>query len=400
MFGRALGISVPSLQNDPPDGLQMDALSSKYSMYNSVSQKLMAKMGYREGEGLGKFSQGRKEIVEASLQRGRRGLGLKLKGFDGDLNVDWQEEAEPGAYERVEWFPECSCEVPPAAELRDWMTIGQRKMEIEDETEFCDGELLSNVLRCKSVFDELEGEEMRRARTRSNPFETIRGVFFLNRYQCPERELVGGVGCLGCRGLGEGSEGGVDGDGDITRPENISEFRRFVLENTERKGVHFLMADGGFSVAGQENLQEILSKQLLLCQILVGLSVVRTGGHFVCKTFDLFTPFSVGLIYLLYMCFERVSLFKPVTSRPANSERYVVCRGLKSMTDPVRDYLFTVNLKLNQLRNSELDVNCVVPLDTIRSDSDFFEYMVKSNQRHAVAQVKALAKIHAFSRDS
>lgn len=33
----------------------------------------------------------------------------------------------------------------------------------------------------------------------------------------------------------------------------------------------------GFSVEGQENLQEILSKQLLLCQFLMALSIVRTG---------------------------------------------------------------------------------------------------------------------------
>lgn len=39
-------------------------------------------------------------------------------------------------------------------------------------------------------------------------------------------------------------EGGVDGDGDITRPENINAFRNFILDNTDRKGVHFLMADG------------------------------------------------------------------------------------------------------------------------------------------------------------
>ncbi|XP_072350985.1 cap-specific mRNA (nucleoside-2'-O-)-methyltransferase 1-like, partial [Scyliorhinus torazame] len=176
-------------------------------------------------------------------------------------------------------------------------------------------------------------------------------------------------------------EGGVDGDGDITRPENISEFRRFVMENTDWKGVHFLMADGGFSVEGQENLQEILSKQLLLCQILMGLSVIRTGGHFVCKTFDLFTPFSVGLVYLLYLCFERVSLFKPVTSRPANSERYVVCRGMRTGTEPVREYLFSVNLKLNILNNSEQDVNYVVPLDIIKSDDLFYKYMLQSNER-------------------
>lgn len=39
-------------------------------------------------------------------------------------------------------------------------------------------------------------------------------------------------------------EGGVDGDGDITRPENISAFRNFIMESTERRGLHFLMADG------------------------------------------------------------------------------------------------------------------------------------------------------------
>lgn len=56
---------------------------------------------------------------------------------------------------------------------------------------------------------------------------------------------------------------------------------------------------------GQENIQEILSKQLYLCQCLAALMLVRTGGHFVVKLFDVFTLFSVGLIYILYRCFEK-----------------------------------------------------------------------------------------------
>ncbi|KAK6488700.1 cap-specific mRNA (nucleoside-2'-O-)-methyltransferase 1-like isoform X1 [Huso huso] len=445
----------------------LEGSSNRFAMYNSVSQKLMAKMGFREGEGLGKFGQGRKEIVETSTQRGRRGLGLMLKGFQGELNVDWEDEPQPSAVEQVSWFPECSTEVPDAQELREWMAVGKRKLKIEDETEFCSEDLLHSVLRCKSVFDELEGEEMRRARTRSNPYETIRGAFFLNRAamkmanidhvfdnmftnpkdlqgrpQARERDaelLYFADVCAGPGGFSEYvlwrrrwhakgfgmtlkgpndfkledffaapselfepyyGEGGVDGDGDITRPENISAFRNFVLESTEGKGVHFLMADGGFSVEGQENIQEILSKQLLLCQFLTGLSVIRTGGHFLCKTFDLFTPFSVGLIYLLHCCFERISLFKPVTSRPANSERYVVCRGLKPGIDAVRDYFFTVNLKLNHLKNTEKDVNLVVPLDILKGDSEFYEYMIHSNESHCAVQIKALAKIHAFVLDT
>uniref|UniRef100_A0A7N4NR56 Cap-specific mRNA (nucleoside-2'-O-)-methyltransferase 1 n=1 Tax=Sarcophilus harrisii TaxID=9305 RepID=A0A7N4NR56_SARHA len=456
-----------SFSNDFKADSLVEGTSSRYSMYNSVSQKMMAKMGFREGEGLGKHSQGRKDIVEASNQKGRRGLGLTLKGFDQELNVDWRDEPEPSICEQVSWFPECTTEIPDTQEMCEWMTVGKRKMIIEDETEFCGEELLHNVLKCKTVFDDLDGEEMRRARTRSNPYEMIRGVFFLNRAamkmanidfvfdrmftnpkdssgnsllkdRSPELLYFADV-CAGPGGFSEYvlwrkkwhakgfgmtlkgpndfkledfyaasselfepyyGEGGIDGDGDITRPENITAFRNFVLDNTDRKGVHFMMADGGFSVEKQENLQEILSKQLLLCQFLTGLSVIRTGGHFVCKTFDLFTPFSVGLIYLLYTCFERVSLFKPVTSRPANSERYVVCKSLKSGIDDVREYLFKVNNRLNQLRKSELDVNLVVPLDVIKGDPEFTDYMIRSNESHCSSQIKALAKIYAFVQDS
>jgi hypothetical protein len=37
---------------------------------------------------------------------------------------------------------------------------------------------------------------------------------------------------------------GIEGDGDVYRPENIKEFTHFVLSQTEGKGVHFMMADG------------------------------------------------------------------------------------------------------------------------------------------------------------
>ena len=38
--------------------------------------------------------------------------------------------------------------------------------------------------------------------------------------------------------------GGYSGDGDITRPDNQSAFQDYVMEQTEEKGVHFVMADG------------------------------------------------------------------------------------------------------------------------------------------------------------
>jgi cap1 methyltransferase len=50
-------------------------------------------MGYTEGKGLGKHGQGRKDIVEASTQRGRRGLGHKIEGFE-PADIEWDFEKE------------------------------------------------------------------------------------------------------------------------------------------------------------------------------------------------------------------------------------------------------------------------------------------------------------------
>jgi len=38
--------------------------------------------------------------------------------------------------------------------------------------------------------------------------------------------------------------GGVEGDGDVYRPDNLLEFQQFVFENTNQQGLHFMMADG------------------------------------------------------------------------------------------------------------------------------------------------------------
>ena len=50
-------------------------------------------MGYEQGRGLGRYGQGRADIIETSQQRGRRGLGFRVEGFD-DKDFTWEEEEE------------------------------------------------------------------------------------------------------------------------------------------------------------------------------------------------------------------------------------------------------------------------------------------------------------------
>lgn len=32
---------------------------------------------------------------------------------------------QPSAYEKVDWCPECTTEIPDAQELKEWMTVGK-----------------------------------------------------------------------------------------------------------------------------------------------------------------------------------------------------------------------------------------------------------------------------------
>ncbi|CAG2235351.1 CMTR1 [Mytilus edulis] len=378
--------------------------SSQLDGYSDFAKRMMAKMGHQKGSGLGKQGQGIVDIIEASKQRGRRGLGLTLKGLE-PADIDWDFEQEKIVQaETVEWIPTCTEETPSIETLRSWKKIGNKKRTIGDETQFCDEKILQMVLSSKSIFDNLEPEEMRRARTRSNPYETIRGAFFLNRAAMKMANMDAILDFMFTKPLDvDGVRvGGAEGDGDIFNPDNQAAFIQFVKENTDGKGVHFVMADGGFSVEGQENIQEILSKQLYLCQFLVAISILRTGGHFVCKLFDLFTPFSIGLCYLMYRIFNKISIIKPVTSRPANSERYIVCKNLSSDMDTVRQYFHEINLELNKLlvSTSSQDINEIVPYDILEESEQFFTYMFNSNNTLGKMQIAGLKKIQAFTQNT
>jgi cap1 methyltransferase len=121
---------------------------------------------------------------------------------------------------------------------------------------------------------------------------------------------------------------GKEDDGDICKLDNINLLSKNV-ENSCKDGVDLVLADGAFSVDGDDLYQEHHTRQLLACEILAMFKVLKKGGDFVIKVFDTITSSTIGLIYLLYLHFEKISMVKLLSSRPANSEKYVVCKGLQ-----------------------------------------------------------------------
>ena len=115
---------------------------------------------------------------------------------------------------------------------------------------------------------------------------------------------------------------GEDGTGNIYDIKNIKNF-----VNTVGIGsCNLITADGGFDFSKDFNKQEHMSYKLILCEIIIALYLQKNGGHFVCKIFDSFSIPTVKLIYFLSCFYKEVYINKPVTSRPANSEKYIVAK--------------------------------------------------------------------------
>lgn len=59
--------------------------------------------------------------------------------------------------------------------------------------------------------------------------------------------------------------------------ENIKHFAEVVRQGTSGRMLDLVMGDGGVSVEGDENNQETLLKQLVMCQFLMMFNILREG---------------------------------------------------------------------------------------------------------------------------
>ena len=116
---------------------------------------------------------------------------------------------------------------------------------------------------------------------------------------------------------------GLDLTGDIYNKSNIDHFVGEVGEST----CDFVTGDGGFDFSDDFNSQETSFQTLLLCEILTIFKLQKNGGMCVLKIFDVFDKTSIQLMSVIMGSYASVYFVKPKTSRPANSEKYLVCDG-------------------------------------------------------------------------
>ena len=193
-------------------------------------------------------------------------------------------------------------------------------------------------------------------------------------------------------------EEGADKKGDLFNVDNL-----WYCYEKYKGRMDLVTADGGFDFSIDFNRQEMLSTKIIFCQICFALAVQKKGGIFVLKVFDIFTQATIDLLYILSSLYERVYISKPHTSRTANSEKYIICKGYK--LEDSKEYLqifskvfeiINSDLSIHNFLNIEIplifknkleDINAIIGQQQIENIMSTF-YLLDNNKQDTMAYIK------------
>jgi hypothetical protein len=133
-------------------------------------------------------------------------------------------------------------------------------------------------------------------------------------------------------------------NGDATLVKNLLDFKKKIP-----LGVHLYSHDAGIDVTNDFNNQESANAKVHLGCALAGLMLLKTGGIFIAKQYTMFESLTWNLILIYSALFEKFYLFKPLTSRPYNSEVYLIGIGFKGISEEL------LNKLLNKLENFNMN---------------------------------------------
>lgn len=132
-------------------------------------------------------------------------------------------------------------------------------------------------------------------------------------------------------------------NGDVMVRENLIDFAK-----KTKKQITLYTSDLGFDVSSDYNNQELLQLPAHVGQMLSGVLTLKKGGHMVVKQYTAFEACTISYIYAFSTMFDEFYICKPHTSREANSETYLVGKGLKKAIDIDHPYVVAM---LDRMKN-------------------------------------------------
>lgn len=175
---------------------------------------------------------------------------------------------------------------------------------------------------------------------------------------------------------------GNDNTGNLYNVNNIEAYINLFKEYK----ADLVTGDGGFDFSPDYNNQEINIIRLLWCEIVTGILSLKKNGNMVIKIFDCFEKITIDILYILSYYFQNVYIVKPLTSRPLNSEKYMVCKSfMNNYTEDDKTNMLQIVNNMNSIKYKSLIKNSI--------PTEFIECINVINTGFAFRQIRYINKI-------
>jgi 23S rRNA U2552 (ribose-2'-O)-methylase RlmE/FtsJ len=154
-------------------------------------------------------------------------------------------------------------------------------------------------------------------------------------------------------------ERGADGTGNLYHYKNL-----LYCKQHYGNSMDIITGDGGFDFSVDFNNQENNAFRLIFTQVAYALTMQKYNGSFVLKIFDIFLKSTNDIIFLLSCFYEEIIIYKPHTSRNANSEKYIICKGFKKKnTNHISNKLINILKILENINFNNKYIYSIIDLD-------------------------------------
>jgi hypothetical protein len=174
--------------------------------------------------------------------------------------------------------------------------------------------------------------------------------------------------------------------------EKIQNLIENILENSNDMGLSLYICKKNIMFKKESNL-EIKLKKFLLLNLIIGLSTLSKGGNMIIKIYDMYTQFTVSILFILFNNFEKFTIIKPFSTRPHSSSRYVVCQKLIEFKPKIVDYLMEIYKKYEEIVKFDRDLDFIIPINKIIKDESFTNYIMEMNSLITEQRIESLEAI-------
>lgn len=193
--------------------------------------------------------------------------------------------------------------------------------------------------------------------------------------------------------------------GDISSSSLIRTISR--IKKIDKRKINLILHDGAPKISGTWLKEAFNQNEMVLFALKIGVYTLEKGGYFISKIFR--SEFLHGILYISRCFFEKVKLFKPLSSRLSSTEIYLICKNFKNPAyfDPLffsSDYVFGIGQEtlgkkkcIIKKRNNNITLTDVSFLNSIRNNlkefSNLKSFSSLDNEFHCIFGINSFSNL-------